>query len=91
MREVPIIPNGIRHNRIMRKIVTYLAEVGPQDTSTILDFINTTTRHGTTANELSNVLAKQPYFTKVGMGRTSNGCGGSQYDVIIWDINEVTE
>jgi len=89
MRNAPIIPKGIRHHRLISKVSKYLAETGPQNSTAILEHVNTTSRHGSTMHELGNVLAKCGYFNKVGT-ESQRSVGSGHYSIIVWDI-EVKE
>ena len=93
MRQAPEIPPKIRHVRLITKVAKYLAEVGPKNSREILEFVNTTSRHGSSMNELGNVLAKTRFFRKCNyMERVASYQSGS-YDIEVWDIveDEVTE
>jgi hypothetical protein len=87
MRTPPKIPDKIRHVKLIKRVANFLAECGPKNTRQILDHVNTTTRHGTTPSELSNVLAKTRFFHNTGEERVSAVLSGD-YKVIIWDIVE---
>ena len=89
MREAPTIKRGIRHHNLILRVSRYLAEKGPNNTTAILEHINNTTRHGSTMNELGNVLAKCGYFRKAGSTQ-GRSLGSGHYDIVIWDI-EVKE
>jgi len=91
MRKVPEIPKRTRHIRLIKKVANYLAEVGPKNSREILEYVNTTTRHGSSMNELGNVLAKCGYFKKCNhMERVASYQSGS-YAIEVWDIVEVEE
>ena len=51
--------------RIREKIKAFLAE-RPRNTAEILEHINSTMRHGTTSQQLGNVLSKDKDIVKVG-------------------------
>jgi len=85
MREVPIIKKKIRHYKLISKVARYLAETGPQNTTAICEHVNVTSRHGTTMNELGNVLAKCGYFDKVGF-EEQRSIGSGHYKILVWDI-----
>lgn len=51
--------------RIREKIVSYMAEEGEVTTADILEYVNKNSRHGTTMNQLGNILAKSKMFVKV--------------------------
>ena len=50
MRQAPEIPPKIRHVRLITKVANYLAKVGPKNSREILEFVNTTSRHGSSMN-----------------------------------------
>jgi hypothetical protein len=50
-----------------------------------LDYINTVMTHGTTSQQLGNVLAKDKDLRKVGSMKRGSMLGG-QYDVCVWDV-----
>lgn len=87
MRTPPKIPDKIRHVQLITRVVNFLAECGPMNTRQILDHVNTTTRHGTTPSELSNVLAKTRFFCRQGQESVGAVLSGD-YKVIVWDIVE---
>ena len=87
MRDAPEVKKKIRHYKLISKVVKYLAETGPQNTTAICGHVNTTTRHGTTMNELGNVLAKCGYFRKAGVDEQLS-IGSGHYKIIVWDIIE---
>ena len=51
--------------RIREKIVSYMREKGEVTTTDILEHVNNTLRHGTTMNQLGNILGKSSLFVKV--------------------------
>lgn len=51
--------------RIREKIVSYMREKGEGTTADILEYVNENSRHGTTMNQLGNILAKSKVFVKV--------------------------
>ena len=62
--------------RIREKIKAFLAE-RPRNTAEILEHINSTMRHGTTSQQLGNVLSKDKDIVKVGYIKRSgilSGC-----------------
>ena len=52
--------------RIREKIVSYMREKGEVTTTDILEHVNNTLRHGTTMNQLGNILGKSSLFVKTG-------------------------
>jgi hypothetical protein len=76
---------NMKTTRIRQKIKLYLMESGPQGTHRILDYINNEMTHGTTSQQLGNVLAKDKDLRKVGLMKRASMLGG-QYDVCVWDV-----
>ena len=58
----------MKTQRLREQIVAFLAE-RPRNTSEILKHVNASLRHGTTSQQLGNVLAKDASIVKVGWGR----------------------
>ena len=50
--------------RIREKIVSYMRQKGEVTTTDILEHVNNTLRHGTTMNQLANILGKSSLFVK---------------------------
>ena len=76
----------MKTTRIRAKIKEYLAEK-PRSTTEILEYINTTSRHGTTSQQLGNVLSKDKDIVKVGYVQRAGvryGC----YKVCQWDLSD---
>ena len=68
--------------RIREKIKVFLAE-RPRNTAEILEHINSTMRHGTTSQQLGNVLSKDKDIVKVGYIKRSGILSGG-YDICEW-------
>ena len=68
--------------RIREKIKKYL-EDRPRNTAEILEHINSTMRHGTTSQQLGNVLSKDKDIVKVGYIKRSGILSGG-YDICEW-------
>tara|TARA_X000001036_G_scaffold195432_1_gene184300 strand:- start:1010 stop:1420 length:411 start_codon:yes stop_codon:yes gene_type:complete len=68
--------------RIREKIKAFLAE-RPRNTAEILEHINSTMRHGTTSQQLGNVLSKDKDIVKVGYIKRSGILSGG-YDICEW-------
>jgi hypothetical protein len=68
--------------RIRQKITDYLSP-GPRNTSEILEHINSTMRHGTTSQQLGNVLSKDKGVLKIGFVKKSGILSGG-YDICEW-------
>lgn len=80
---IPATSMANRHVKLLNLIVKTLEQNGPMSTPSILEFVNSTTRHGTTMNELGNVLAKNKEFQQHGMTWTRSLMGG-RYEVRVW-------
>ena len=72
--------------RIREKIKKYLSE-RPRNTAEILEHINSTMRHGTTSQQLGNVLSKDKDIVKVGYIKRSGILSGG-YDICEWATRE---
>lgn len=74
---------------IQKKIVKFLAEEKQEATfHEILRHINDTTRHGTTSQQLGNVLSKNPRkFERVGETFVSSLLSGG-YEISVWRLSE---
>ena len=68
--------------RIREKIKKFLSE-RPRNTAEILEHINSTMRHGTTSQQLGNVLSKDNEIVKVGYIKRSGILSGG-YDICEW-------
>ena len=84
----PKVPAGTRHQRTLQKIINYLHDVGPKNTRQILDHINTTTRYGSNPSEVSNLLAKHNYFTKMKEVDSVQSALSGSYNICIWGLND---
>ncbi len=70
--------------RIRQKIKAFLSE-RPRNTAEILEHINSTMRHGTTSQQLGNVLSKDKDIVKVGYIKRSGILSGG-YDICEWAV-----
>ena len=68
--------------RIREKIKVFLSD-RPRNTAEILEHINSTMRHGTTSQQLGNVLSKDKDIVKVGYIKRSGILSGG-YDICEW-------
>ena len=76
----------MKTTRIRVRIKQYLSN-GPRSTTEILEHINKTTRHGTTSQQLGNVLSKDGDIAKVGYVDRAGVRYGS-YKVCQWDLSD---
>ena len=75
----------MRTNKIRLKAIQYLLDNGPQPTNKILDHINDTTRHGSSSQQLGNVLSKNKAFVKVG-NTMRQGVLSGYYEICVWGL-----
>ena len=75
----------MRTTRLRQKIKKFLNVRGEANTTEILEHVNSTMRHGTTPQQLGNVLSKNKDFRKVGMAMRAGILSGS-YEVVVWDL-----
>ena len=68
--------------RIREKINDYLSP-GPRNSAEILEHINSVMRHGTTSQQLGNVLSKDKYVIKIGFVKKSGILSGG-YNICEW-------
>ena len=74
--------NNMKTVRIREKIKKFLGD-RPRNTAEILEHINSTMRHGTTSQQLGNVLSKDKDIVKVGYIKRSGILSGG-YDICEW-------
>lgn len=79
----------VKTARLRKKVKDYLRR-GPKSTAEILEYINTTGRHGTTTQQLGNVLSKDKDIVKVGYVRRVGSRYGS-YHICEWYLKELVE
>lgn len=72
----------MKTTRIREKIKKFLGD-RPRNTAEILEHINSTMRHGTTSQQLGNVLSKDKDIVKVGYIKRSGILSGG-YDICEW-------
>jgi len=68
--------------RIRQKISDYLS-LRPRNSAEILEHINSTMKHGTTSQQLGNVLSKDKHVIKIGFVKKSGILSGG-YDICEW-------
>ena len=78
----------MKTKRLRKHIATYLRENGAMSTTQIRDFLNKRTRHGTTMNQLGNVLSKCKEFRKLEEPATVASVTDSGYKVCVWELDE---
>lgn len=72
----------MKTERIRDKINKFLGD-RPRNTAEILEHINSTMRHGTTSQQLGNVLSKDKDIVKIGYKKASGTLSGG-YDICEW-------
>jgi len=81
-RLVEYLNGDIRDNWIQKGVRP--REAGPANTHELLVFYNVATRHGTTNQQLGNVLSKDSNIVKVGTIRTGRSMLSGNYDICVW-------
>ncbi len=76
----------MKTRRIRIKIRDYLKD-RPRNTAEIQEHINSTMRHGTTSQQLGNVLSKDRHTFKLGEIRRSGILSGA-YEICEWGTSE---
>ena len=67
----------MRTTRLRQKIKKFLDERGEANTTEILEHVNSTMRHGTTPQQLGNVLSKDKDILKVATTKRGGALSGS--------------
>ena len=75
----------MRTTRLRERIKKYLGEVGEAHTHQIQEHLNSTMRHGTTPQQLGNVLAKDKDIVKVSTTRRAGTLSG-RYEICVWAL-----
>ena len=89
-RNVRLYLNGNIPEGWLRKGITD-RKAGPASTQEILNVYNTATRHGTTPQQLGNVLSKDEHIIKVGV-TTGFGSGLSgKYEICMWASSDYVQ
>ena len=68
---------NMRTTRLRQKIKKFLDERGEANTTEILEHVNSTMRHGTTPQQLGNVLSKDKDILKVATTKRGGALSGS--------------
>ena len=72
--------------KLLSAIIKLMGDKEEYSFHTILDYLNSTTRQGSTPKELSNILSKYPDFECV--GSILGGNDYSEYQVTTWTISK---
>jgi len=75
----------MRTTRLRQRIKAFLKEQGQANTQQILEHINTVMRHGTTPQQLGNVLSKDKDIMKVDITKRK-GTTSSNYHICVWAL-----
>jgi hypothetical protein len=70
------------------KVKAFLKRNPNSNTRQVYDHINSTLRQGTTMNQLTNVLAKDPDIKRTGSERVGSTIAGGSYAVGRWRLQE---
>lgn len=76
----------MKTQRIREKVYKYL-ESGSKSTIEILDMINNSSRHGTTCQQLGNVLSKDRNIVKIGHVKRGGIVSGT-YNICEWALKD---
>tara|TARA_B000000565_G_scaffold115805_1_gene87279 strand:+ start:53 stop:457 length:405 start_codon:yes stop_codon:yes gene_type:complete len=76
---------NMRTTRLRQKIKKFLDERGEANTTEILEHVNSTMRHGTTPQQLGNVLSKDKDILKVATTKRGGALSG-RYEICVWQV-----
>ena len=77
--------NNMWTTRLRQKIKKFLVERGEANTTEILEHVNSTMRHGTTPQQLGNVLSKDKDILKVSTTKRGGALSG-RYEICVWQV-----
>ena len=75
----------MRTTRLSQKIKKFLHTRGEANTTEILEHVNTTMRHGTTPQQLGNVLSKDKDIMKVSTTKRGGALSGRS-ERCVWQL-----
>ena len=75
----------MRTTRLRQKIKKFLHSRGEANTTEILEHVNTTMRHGTTPQQLGNVLSKDKDIMRVSTTKRGGSLFG-RYEICVWQL-----
>ena len=75
----------MRTRRLRQQIKKYLEKHGECNTHQIQEHLNSTMRHGTTPQQLGNVLSKDKDIVKISNTRRAGTLSGS-YEICVWAL-----
>ena len=76
----------MRTTRLREKIKKFL-ERGQANTTEILEHVNSTMRHGTTPQQLGNVLSKDKDIRKIATTKRGGALSG-RYEICVWTLRD---
>jgi len=77
----------MRTTRLREKIKKFLDERGQANTTEILEHVNSTMRHGTTPQQLGNVLSKDKDIRKIATTKRGGALSG-RYEICVWTLRD---
>ncbi len=77
----------LRTTRLREKIKKFLNERGQANTTEILEHVNSTMRHGTTPQQLGNVLSKDKDIRKIATTKRGGALSG-RYEICVWTLRD---
>ena len=80
--------NMARTARIKQRIIQCLMEYGEANSADIYSYVKSTTRHGATMQQISNLLAKDKRIVKTGMDRIGRFGSHETYQVATWKLKD---
>ena len=75
----------MRTTRLRQKIKKFLNDRGEANTTEILEHVNSTMRHGTTPQQLGNVLSKDRDILKIATTKRGGALSG-RYEICVWTL-----
>ena len=82
---VVIYKTKIRLSKLRQKIKKFLDTKGEANTTEILEHVNSTMRHGTTPQQLGNVLSKDKDIMKIATTKRGGALSG-RYEICVWQL-----
>ena len=79
----------MRTTRLRQKIKKFLDLKGEANTTEILEHVNSTMRHGTTPQQLGNVLSKDKDILKISTTKRGGALSG-RYEICVWQLRPGT-
>ena len=78
--------------KMVRRKAREVLRDGDMETDNLVESINKLLKHGTTASELGNILARNPEFESIGTDKrvANTGRMGGSYSVCVWHLTSET-